>query len=761
MRRWAAAGLGWGLVATLSFGCGQSSKTRPLDPNDGSIAMIRESSLSKVDLLLTIDNSRSMKDKQELLANAVPYLLQRLIAPRCIRYCGPADNCTEEQVAHGIPIGQYADPKGACPSGVAEMPPVRDLHVGVISSSLGSHGAAEANDRCTAASDNDHAQLLGTLRNVAGTFNDLGFLAWDVSSRTTPAGTDFDPTVFVDKAQRLVQSAGSAGCELPATLEAWYRFLIDPEPPVEVVLNQQTSVASGLDQTLLQQRSAFLRPDSVVVIGMLSDANDCSVMDEGQGWMVAHRATMHASTSACLANPDDPCCTSCTSGVPPGCSKDPASDPNCQNSDRLLKEEDDAPSLRCWQQKRRFGMDLLYPIERYVNGLTARLVPDREGQMVQNPLYAAPEGKAPRDRGLVNLMAIVGVPWQDLADNESLTTPDTLRYLTTEQLAQKGRWDLILGAPGIPVTDPLMVEQPEERSGINPITGEPMAPSDSMSRANRINGHELANIDNDELQYACIFPLSTPRNCDTDPDLASCECTEAEIKRNSPLCQPPEGGASGPIQYFAKAHPGTRFLDLIQQASHEISTSVASVCPKVLDESKPSYGYLPAVDGLMSVVRTLFRPRCFSSPLPLRTDGSLDGCGVLAAFADDGTCDCAAHGNADVPSEIGDKVRAVMQQGAVCDVDGAPSCSSFCVCQVPELTGNDLAACQNDVTPPETNGFCYINAQDNEPHVGNPDLLRDCAADQKRHLRLLGDALPEGAQTFVNCDKPFYTPRKP
>jgi hypothetical protein len=701
-------------MATFSSGCGHSSKDDHgrLDPNDGSIARIRESSLTKVDLLLTIDNSRSMKDKQELLANAMPYLVQRLIAPRCTRACTPADNCTEVQFVEGIPTGGYADPQGTCASGAPEMPPLKDLHIGVISSSLGSHGAAEANDRCAAASDNDHAQLLGTLRNVPGTFDKYGFLAWDVSARTTPAGTDVDPTVFVDKAQRLVQSAGNAGCEMPATLEAWYRFLIDPEPPVDVVVNQQTSAPTGLDQTLLEQRSAFLRPDSVVVIGMLSDANDCSVKDEGQGFMVAHPAS--------------------------------------------------TPTLPCWQQARRFGMDLLYPIERYVNGLTSPTVPTHSGQRVQNPLYAAPEGKAPRDRGLVHLMAIVGVPWQDVADNESLHTTETLRYLTAEQLEEKGRWDLILGAPGIPPTDPLMVEQPEERTGTNPITAEQLAPSTSTSsRANVINGHELANIDNDELQYACIFRLKTPRHCDTDPDPASCECTEAEIKKNSPLCQPPEGGPSGAIQYYAKAHPGTRFLDLIKQASNDINTNVASVCPKVLDESKPSYGYLPAVDGLMSVMRTLFRSKCFPSALPLSRDGSLDGCGVLAAFPDDGSCDCAANGNAAVPSEISDKVHAVMQQGEVCDVDGAPACSAICVCQVPELTGNDLAACQNDLTPPEAHGFCYINAQDNEQHVGNPQLVRDCAADQKRHLRFSSDALPEGAQTFVNCDKPFFTPRTP
>jgi hypothetical protein len=60
--------------------------------------------ITKIDLLFMIDNSPSMADKERILAQAIPELVHRL-----------------------------ADPMS--------MNPITDMHVGVISSSLGGHGA--------------------------------------------------------------------------------------------------------------------------------------------------------------------------------------------------------------------------------------------------------------------------------------------------------------------------------------------------------------------------------------------------------------------------------------------------------------------------------------------------------------------------------------------------------------------------------------------------------------------------------------------
>src|SRR5450755_349598 len=79
---------------------------------------------AKVDLLFDIDNSASMGDKQAYLAKAVPELVTRLVRPNCF------DDVTSKLVGPST--------LGACPTGsTIEFAPVHDMHLGVISSSLG------------------------------------------------------------------------------------------------------------------------------------------------------------------------------------------------------------------------------------------------------------------------------------------------------------------------------------------------------------------------------------------------------------------------------------------------------------------------------------------------------------------------------------------------------------------------------------------------------------------------------------------------
>jgi hypothetical protein len=94
---------------------------------------------------------------------------------------------------------------------------------------------------------------------------------------------------FNMKFTEMVRSSGEHGCGYEASLEAWYRFLIDPEPPssVSVPAGSATSVVGPVDTTVLAQRQAFLRADSLVAIVMLTDENDCSIVDEGYGWLIA------------------------------------------------------------------------------------------------------------------------------------------------------------------------------------------------------------------------------------------------------------------------------------------------------------------------------------------------------------------------------------------------------------------------------------------------------------------------------------------
>jgi hypothetical protein len=706
---------------------------------------VRQVVVDKVDLLLVVDNSAGMAEKQQLLAEAVPLLVQRLSNPICV------DD-------EGRPTGGNSDPSGDCTLGVSELQPVRDLHVGVISSSLGSHGAAGASDACVDEGHDDHAHLLGQMRGLSGTYDDLGFLAWDATGKYVPPGEN-DAQAFSEKFQELITAAGDAGCRYPATLEAWYRFLVDPQPPLNVVIQGDRAVRQGIDDTLLQQRAAFLRPDSIVSILMLSDKNDCSIQDEGYGYWVSRATPSFRSTSACLYNPNDPCCQSCGEPLANAGCPALASDAECVKGTMLAATEDDA-ALRCYEQKRRFGLDLLYPTTRYAEGLRSLLVPQAStGELVQNPLLAAREGHGHRDPGLVFLAGVVGVPWQDLADPDSLEAGG-LRYLSAAELADTGRWDVMLGRPAAspPVlpSDALMVESTADRTTLavaqrHPITGDSLVPSSSNDpRANPMNGHEHANANGSELQYACIFELPAPRDCDADA-AAGCECSAEAAAQRSPLCQPPGGGEPGTQQYYAKAYPGLRQLQVLREFG--ANAVVASICPKVLDTKSPDYGYSPVMGALVSRLKQAVVGRCFPRPLSPQPDGSVP-CTIVEVQEQGTHCDCGSlPARMDVSADTARSVRQTLQEYGYCGDDVGVSCSSMCLCELAQLRGDALRQCQTSPEAPAQPGFCYVSAGADESQVGNPALVRHCSADSKRLIRFVGDTPAPRSHVFISCDQ--------
>jgi hypothetical protein len=742
---------------TVAHGPGGEAGAGGTETSSGvAITRIQQNAVTKLDLLLVVDNSISMGDKQALLAESLPLLVERLVSPRCVRDCTPDDDCTTSQLYAGIPLGESADASGQCAEGHPELNPLRDLHVGVITSSLGSRGATEPRDVCVSAEDNDHAHLLGQLRGLTGTWDDVGFLAWDPDGQKSPHG-DADPSMFVTKFSEMVQSAGEHGCGYEGTLEAWYRFLIDPEPLLSVVVSDAMATPSGIDQTILDQRAAFLRPDSAVVIAILSDENDCSIIEDGLGWTVATATPMFRGTSRCSSNPNHPCCQSCgdsitNEGCPPV-----AEDAACQSGTLLEpNQHEDDLNLRCWQQKARFGVDLLYPISRYLEGLTSRTITTRSGLPVANPLFAPAALTSPRDPGLVFLMGIVGVPWQDLADEESLSGPG-LRYRDSTLLD----WGVILGdpsaSPPVPPRDPLMVESPDERTYVpgvlreNPFTGDPIVSSSSDDpQANPINGHEQVNLGNHDLQYACIFPLATPRVCDQqafDAD-EGCDCFDSDLVFNRPLCQPPGGGLTGITQYYAKAYPGSRHLEVLKGFGY--NAIVASICPKVLDQASPDYGYNPAMDALIQRVRYRLVPQCLQEPLPIADDGRTPCTLVEVSWNETEACECEAMGYSSLATGTDAALRAELKSQQSCGVQGGTPCEALCACEIPQLSGDDLRTCQNQPEPPPVPGYCYLNAMQDEPNVGSANLLQNCSLGEQRLIRFTGRA-PE-AFVVALCD---------
>ena len=751
------AGMGvLAIVPTLSAAGCLDRPVSPASPNTQNIViepLVRER-IEKIDLLFMLDNSISMADKQETLADAVPELVQRLVQPRCVD-----------------PEGNPTGPKyPACPAGtLPEFRPVTDIHVGVISSSLGSHGGDVCSD---GAPENDRAHLMPAVRpDLAQDGN--GFLWWK------PGDTfgDADVQTFSDRFQEHVRAAGEAGCGYEASLESWYRFLIDPAPPERVEKQGGQSVPVGVDEALLAQRRDFLRPDSLVAIVMLSDENDCSIRDTDVGWYAATTSGRLArSTSACAADPNDPCCRSCASiepdGPPAGCAAicdDAACQPECGAGEPPLHSEtDDKVGLRCFRQKQRFGIDFLYPTRRYVNALAERmlcksrhdLAPEGcpEADLFPNPLYAG-DGTSldARSPSLVFLAGIVGVPWQDIATAETVADPNELAYLSALELSARQRWSWITaGSHGEP-EDPLMRESTEPRQGAHP-SGDPaltIAGPEATAGANAANGHEWRPNDLGggnpgnlgDLQYACTYPLTTPREC-SGP---SCDCTGAGgagYSQNKPLCQ--DGAGYSSTQRYAKAYPGLRQLEVLRDYGD--NSIVASICPKTLaDPNSGGYGYNPAVDAIADKLAITLGGRCLPRPLAV-SDGVVPCRVVEATLPSDGVCSCSAAGRAPLPAELDKPSRRSFEDQGTCGAASASGveCSALCLCEVLPYSGAEHTECQNEPTFTPSAGWCYVDPDKNHPapSAGTAELVGRCPSHARRLLRFEPTS---GATAIIAC----------
>jgi hypothetical protein len=439
-----------------------------------------------------------------------------------------------------------------------------------------------------------------------------------------------------------------------------------------------------------------------------------------------------------------------------GC-PDNAADPVC-SAGQSHTPTSDALNLRCWAQKQRFGVDLLYPTKRYVDALTSPFITPRPGgAQVPNPLLAGG-----RDPSLIVLGGIVGVPWQDLATPETLEEPRRLDYLSASELEQEGRWDILLGEPsaGVAPRDTLMVESVDPRTGSGLPQAHPLVPgatigaSTATSLTNPINGHELEpTTTRDQLQYACIFPLREPLPCDgLEP--SSCPCSAQYSAYNSPLCTGASADADG-VQTHGKATPSLRQLEVLKGVGE--AAVVGSICPKnTLPEggspaADPEYGYQPFVRSLLARLGASLSPRCLPRTLaPSPSNPKQVACGIVEVTpAPGGSCDCAASGRAVPAADVATAVREVMTESGLCGQTGAASCGDYCLCGIEQLSGAELASCQGG-EPGVTPGFCYI---DPARGFGSEEAVASCPETQKRLLRFTGDNVPaNGAMTFVACD---------
>jgi len=178
-----------GALAAACIGMGCFARTAGVAPEPTTTtwdAPIQPQGVDKLDILFMIDNSASMGDKQDLLKEAVPDLVSRLLTPDCENHA--------DRTQHQYPTGT------TCRDGwELEFPPVHDIHIGIVTSSLGGGGAS---DICAPASggpptppvgnrhDNDQGRLINRTKPASGTTeppvlnakpldnNGGNFLAW-------------------------------------------------------------------------------------------------------------------------------------------------------------------------------------------------------------------------------------------------------------------------------------------------------------------------------------------------------------------------------------------------------------------------------------------------------------------------------------------------------------------------------------------------------------------------------------------------------
>ena len=205
----------------------------------------------KIDVLFMIDNSRSMADKQQILSLGIPDLLNSLPIRCATTPKAWSRRSSPRRVWRRARTGPRAGLRHST------------QHVGVITSSLGGHGA----DVCTSTatpSEDDRGHLIsrsGTGVNdpPIGTYQNLGYLAWDPGGAQNPPGTSDFGELNTNLAA-MVNGAGQVGCGFEASLESWYRFLVDPDPHASIRLEQDVAVLEGTDDVLLQQRATSCAP---------------------------------------------------------------------------------------------------------------------------------------------------------------------------------------------------------------------------------------------------------------------------------------------------------------------------------------------------------------------------------------------------------------------------------------------------------------------------------------------------------------------
>jgi hypothetical protein len=766
---WTATTLTLGLAAAacLSRPVGQQPPTTKVN----FTSTVSQQAVDKVDILFAIDNSASMGDKQKILADAVPDLINGLLKPRCV------------DVVEGKPNNQVADPakskeeRYGCNAGFEpEFKPVTDMHIGIVSSSLGNFGG----NVCDAANPrtNDRGRLIN-VKNIP-LAKPSNFLSWfpqaeennDAKRHPPPenpirtiggvAGTP-DPNGLIENFTQLVIGTDQTGCGLEAQLESFYRFLIQPDPWDDIKLdgNNQADLGEGVDIEVLQQRADFLRPDSLVAIIMLSDEDDSSadpLAVGGQGWAFMAKefpgsrvfrgnpkqgTTAPRGTTKCETDPGSEDCTSC--GFQSLCDPAAAScqrikqDKNCTTSglsgqqgdgfNGYYQSGDDELNVRFHRMKERYGIDPQYPLKRYIDGLTKFKVPDRKAEHLTktnaqgrrdianytstpkctNPLFAA---KLPRDPG----DELCALP-------RSTRSPDLVFFAVVggvpNELLYPDGYDPNNAEKNRTTNDrwvTILGKDPGNFNydGIDPHMIQSVAPRRGLTGSDLPRGNngtdKIHGREWNTGKSDLQYACTFPL-----PTGSQRECTANDQScdcapddtRNPPLC----GGQTGATQVRAKAYPTIREFQVVRALGDQ--GIAASLCPIQLDDpTAPTYGYRPAVAAIIDRLKNALTTQCLPQRLRDNEQAAQNPlpevpCLVLAQLAEP-TDTCDRFALQPPKKEILDVFLEQQKAETGTVGDGGLDLAKLPVCVVPQVVKNRGETCKDQTD----RVWCYV---ENDP----------------------------------------------
>lgn len=386
-------------IAVLATGC-LDRELKPLNPClvSGVSREVQVKNVDKVDLLFMVDNSNSMAGEQQSLKAQFPNVITILTTG-------------------------YRD--GALMKDPQPFPPVKDLHVGVVSSDMGIPGVEYSNCH---ADGGDDGKLQHTPRGDTCNTADPVFIPQFLSFiGDAKRGVVTDVTKFANDVS-CIATLGTGGCGFEQQLEAPFKALwpsiytdargsvVTPNPYNFIATTPQGTMGKGDISPQQGGNLGFLRNDrtqglSLIAIVVVTDEEDCSVSK-----------TQHLKPAFQLSDTMEP--------------------------EATYKKED--INLRCYWHP-EFSYDV---IERYYKGF----------RMLR-----------PGNETLVVFAGIVGVP-KDLVDDTVLGRVDF-----TQEASRNGFYDTILSDPRMKQTPDSLVNT--GTGNLNPSCTRPVPGEDVPSTA--------------------------------------------------------------------------------------------------------------------------------------------------------------------------------------------------------------------------------------------------------------------------------------